>query len=116
MNFSRVIFLILLSFLLNGCFGAFKDLKDQMSERIIGQDPIDPPANLKDFKAKLNPKILWSLKLGGSETFEFSPGIIGDEAYAASSDGSLAKIDLKTGKTLWKLIPAKNYRVVLVLV
>jgi outer membrane protein assembly factor BamB len=69
----------------------------------VGQDPIDPPNDLKEFKAKLNPKILWSLKLGGSESFEFSPGIIGDEAYAASSDGSLAKIDLKTGKAIWKI-------------
>ena len=100
LKFFKFLCLVLLSLAIGAC-GPVKDFKDQITERIVGQDPIDPPNDLKEFKAKLNPKILWSLKLGGSETFEFSPGIIGDEAYAASSDGSLAKIDLKTGKTIW---------------
>ena len=97
-----MLFRSLFSFALSAC-GPVKDFKDQLTERIVGQDPIDPPADLKDIKAKLNPKILWSSKLGGNETFEFSPGIIGDEAYAASADGSLVKIDLKTGKMIWKI-------------
>ena len=102
MKFFKFLFFVALSFALVAC-GPVKDFKDQLTERIVGQDPVDPPADLKDIKAKLNPKILWSLKLGGSEAFEFSPGIIGEDAYAASSDGSLAKIDLKTGKTIWKI-------------
>ena len=102
MNFFKLSLLVLLSFALSAC-GPVKDFKDQLTERIVGQDPIDPPADLKEFKAKLNPKILWSSKLGGSEAFEFSPGIIGEEVYAASADGSLVKVDLKTGKTIWKI-------------
>ena len=100
--FFKSLFVILLALTLGAC-GPVKDFKDQLTERIVGQDPIDSPNDLKEFKAKLNPKILWSLKLGGSETFEFSPSIMGDEVYAASSDGSLAKIDLKTGKVIWKI-------------
>jgi outer membrane protein assembly factor BamB len=100
--FFKSLFVILLALTLVAC-GPVKEFKDQLTERIVGQDPIDPPNDLKEFKAKLNPKILWSLKLGGSETFEFSPSIMGDEVYAASSDGSLAKIDLKTGKVIWKI-------------
>jgi len=99
----RYLFFILLSISLPSCFGPVKDFTDQISERIVGQDPIDPPAPLKEFKAKLNPRILWSAKLDGAESYEFYPGIIGDEAYAASSDGSLAKFDLKTGKAIWKI-------------
>ena len=60
----RYLFLALLSISLLAC-GPVKDLTDQISERIVGQDPIDPPAPLKEFKAKLNPKILWSAKLEG---------------------------------------------------
>ena len=93
MIFFRYLFLALLSISLLAC-GPVKDFTDQIQERIVGQDPIDPPAALKEFKPKLNPKILWSLKLEGSESFEFYPGIIGEEAYAASSDGSLAKVNL----------------------
>ena len=102
MIFFRYLFLALLSITLLAC-GPVKDLKDQLTEVIVGQDPIDPPAYLKEFKPKLNPKILWSAKLKGSESFEFSPGIIGEDAYAASSDGSLAKFNLKTGKAIWQI-------------
>ena len=102
MIFFRYLFLAFFSIALIAC-GPVKDFKDQISEVIIGQDPIDPPTSLKEFKAKLNPRILWSAKLDGAESYEFYPGIIGDEAYAASSDGSLAKFDLKTGKAIWKI-------------
>ncbi len=102
MNFFKFSFLVLLSLVLVAC-GPVKDFTDQIKERVVGQDPIDPPAPLKEIKSKLNPKILWSLKLGGSESFEFSPSIMGDEAYAASADGSLAKVDLKTGKVVWQI-------------
>ena len=98
----RYLLLALLSISLLAC-GPVKDLTDQIQERFVGQDPIDPPAALKEFKAKLNPKILWSAKLEGDASFEFYPGIIGEEAYAASSDGSLAKFDLKSGKSIWKI-------------
>ena len=98
----RYLLLAFLSITLLAC-GPVKDLKDQIQERFVGQDPIDPPAALKEFKAKLNPKILWSAKLEGTESFEFYPGIIGEEVYAASSDGSLAKFDLKSGKSIWKI-------------
>ena len=94
--------LLLLSLILGAC-GPVKDLKDQITERIVGQDPIDPPAELKEFKAVLNPKILWSVKFGGTEKYEFSPGLMKDNIYAASSDGTLIKVDLKTGKTIWKI-------------
>ena len=102
MIFSRYLFLAFFSIALSSC-GPVKDFKDQISEAIIGQDPIDPPAPLKEFKPKLSPKILWSAKLEGDASFEFYPGIIGEEPYAASSDGSLAKFDLKTGKPIWKI-------------
>ena len=103
MIFFRYLFLAFLSISLPSCFGPVKDFKDQIQELIVGQDPIDPPAVLKEFQAKLNPRILWSAKLEGAESYEFYPGIIGDEAYAASSDGSLAKFNLKTGKAIWKI-------------
>ena len=99
----RYLFLAFLSISLPSCFGPVKDFKDQIQELIVGQDPIDPPAVLKEFQAKLNPRILWSAKLEGAESYEFYPGIIGDEAYAASSDGGLAKFDLKTGKAIWRI-------------
>jgi outer membrane protein assembly factor BamB len=102
LNLFKFSFLVLLFFTLSAC-GPVKDLKDQITERMVGQDPVDPPAELKEFKAKLNPKILWSIKLEGTENYEFSPAIMEDNAYASSSNGTLIKVDLKTGKTIWKI-------------
>ena len=102
MIFIRYLFLAFFSIALIAC-GPVKDFKDQLTEVIVGQDPIDPPAYLKEFKPKLNPKILWSAKLDGDASFEFSPGIIGEDVFAASSDGSLAKFNLKTGKAIWQI-------------
>ena len=87
MIFFKYFLFVFFSIVLIAC-GPVKDFTDQITERIVGQDPIDPPATLKEFKPKLNPKILWSAKLEGDASFEFYPGIIGEEAYAASSDGS----------------------------
>jgi outer membrane protein assembly factor BamB len=102
LKFFKFLLFLLLTLTLGAC-GTIKDFKDQITERIVGQDPVDPPAELKEFKAKLNPKILWSVKLEGSESYEFSPSLMEDNAYAASSDGTLIKVDLKTGKTIWKI-------------
>ena len=102
MKFFKFSFLVLLSLTLCAC-GPVKDFTDQIKERVVGQDPVDPPAELKEFKAKLNPKILWSIKLEGTENYEFSPSLMEDNAYAASSNGTLIKVDLKTGKTIWKI-------------
>jgi len=102
LKFFQFLLFLLLSLILGAC-GPVKDFKDQITERIVGQDPIDPPADLKEIKAKLNPKILWSIKLEGTENYEFSPGLMEDNAYAASSNGTLIKVDLKTGKTIWKI-------------
>jgi len=102
LKFFQCLLFLFLSLILGAC-GPVKDFKDQITERIVGQDPIDPPADLKEIKAKLNPKILWSIKLEGTENYEFSPGLSEDNAYAASSNGTLIKVDLKTGKTIWKI-------------
>ena len=53
LKFLKLLFFVALSFVLSAC-GPVKDFKDQLTERIVGQDPIDPPADLKDIKAKLN--------------------------------------------------------------
>ena len=49
LKFFKFLFFVALSFTLTAC-GPVKDFKDQLTERIVGQDPIDPPADLKDIK------------------------------------------------------------------
>ena len=53
----RYLLLVFFSIAITAC-GPVKDFTDQIQERIVGQDPIDPPAPLKELKVKLNPKIL----------------------------------------------------------
>ncbi|MDZ4098324.1 MAG: outer membrane protein assembly factor BamB [Methylophilaceae bacterium] len=100
-------FLVLGSALLFGC-QSISDLKTDISERVFGREELNPPAALVEFKPTANPKILWSNKIGGSGSFDFSPAADSTHAYAASAEGQLLKIDAKTGKEEWRINTGEN--------
>jgi len=47
--------------------------------------------------------VLWSASIGDAGRFVFSPVLAGDSVYAASRDGSVARLDAATGRTLWRV-------------
>ena len=62
------------------------------------------PADLVAFQTTLPVRQLWSVKIGGAEKYFFTPAVVDDKlAYAASADGTIAKIDLATGQALWRI-------------
>jgi outer membrane protein assembly factor BamB len=102
LKFFKFLFLILLSLAIGAC-GPVKDFQNQLTEVIVGQDPIDPPAPLKDIKTIIQPKLIWKVSLKVDERFDLSPVASGEYVYAASSDGILGKYNLTTGKSLWEI-------------
>ena len=83
--------------------GPVKDFQTQISEAIVGQDPVDPPAPLKDIKSIIQPKLLWKVNLKVDDKFDLSPVALNDFVYAASSDGILGKYNIVTGKSIWEV-------------
>ncbi|AUL20627.1 outer membrane protein assembly factor BamB [Bordetella holmesii] len=60
------------------------------------------PAPLTEYVAGMSVRTVWSQSIGSGSGLGFAPTVLGDAAYAATPDGSVAKLDLLSGRILWK--------------
>jgi outer membrane protein assembly factor BamB len=60
------------------------------------------PTPLTDFKSVLTVQQAWKSSVGKAGRYLFSPVAVGDAIYAAGANGSVAKIDAKTGQDVWR--------------
>jgi outer membrane protein assembly factor BamB len=73
-----------------------------------GKARVRQPAELVKVSNQFDLAPVWSVSIGSSEPFNFHPAVVGDAVYAASRRGSLRKLDLQSGKTLWEVtVPEK---------
>lgn len=64
--------------------------------------PAVKPADLVSFKASVGLTRAWEARVGASGPYVFSPATDGQAVYAAGQDGRLVKLDLASGKELWR--------------
>jgi outer membrane protein assembly factor BamB len=73
-----------------------------------GKARVRQPAELVKVSNQFDLAPVWSVSIGSSEPFNFHPAVVGDAVYTASRRGSLLKLDLQSGKTLWETtVPEK---------
>src|SRR5690606_5843061 len=60
------------------------------------------PAPLTEYSPGLSVRSVWSTSIGSGSGLGFVPAVVGDSVYAATPDGSVAKVELSSGKILWK--------------
>ncbi|HTH74539.1 MAG TPA: outer membrane protein assembly factor BamB [Trinickia sp.] len=60
------------------------------------------PVPLTEFKSVFNVERAWKASVGKAGRYFFSPAVVGDAVYAAGSNGTVAKIDGKTGQDVWR--------------
>ncbi|CAM4321444.1 outer membrane protein assembly factor BamB [Bordetella tumbae] len=60
------------------------------------------PAPLTEYSAGMSVRSVWSTSIGSGSGLGFVPAVVGDTVYAATPDGSVAKVELSSGKVLWK--------------
>ena len=60
------------------------------------------PTPLVEIKPVLNVEQAWKASVGKAGRYLFSPVAVGDAVYAAGANGSVAKIDAKTGQDVWR--------------
>lgn len=65
--------------------------------------PRNPPAALEDFKQTLGVRTAWSASIGTAGEFVFSPAVAGNSIFAAAADGTVARVDADTGRTVWRI-------------
>jgi outer membrane protein assembly factor BamB len=63
----------------------------------------NPPAPLVDFKQTLNVRTAWTVSVGNSGEFVFSPALAGDSLYAAGADGTIVRLNPANGQQVWRI-------------
>ncbi len=68
-----------------------------------GDDGRNDPTPLKEYKAGLSAQVGWKATIGGQTGVGFAPAVVRDVVYAATADGSVARLDLSSGAVGWKI-------------
>jgi len=69
--------------------------------------PVVKPAELPGFKPVAQLTHVWDANIGKAGGYIFSPASDGESAYAAGSDGQIVKLDLASGRELWRIDTGK---------
>lgn len=102
MNLRWNFLLAIAALALGGC-SSLTDLKTDISERVFGREDTEPVSELVDFKPSMQPKVVWSSRVGDSGNYDFSPAAEGGTVYAASANGEIVKVDAAKGQQVWKI-------------
>ena len=66
------------------------------------QDHRYDPVPLTQYAPGLAVHAVWQTSIGSGSGLGFTPAVVGDSVYAATPDGSVAKVDISTGRTVWR--------------
>ncbi|MDP2787581.1 MAG: outer membrane protein assembly factor BamB [Pseudomonadota bacterium] len=92
---KRLPLLALLVFSLSGC--------STISGWFGSDNALTKPAELVDFKPSVELVKSWDANVGAGSPFAFSPDTDGQAVYAAGREGKLVKLDLASGRELWRI-------------
>jgi outer membrane protein assembly factor BamB len=65
--------------------------------------PRNPPAALVDFQPTMAVRTAWSAPIGSAGAYVFSPAAANSSLFVAAADGSVARMEAATGRTLWRI-------------
>ncbi len=88
--------------LLAGC-SALTELRADVSDKIFGVEPPNPPAELEDIKQSYTANIDWSTNAGKTEKYDYTPALDSSSVYAANAAGEILKLDATNGRQIWRL-------------
>jgi outer membrane protein assembly factor BamB len=69
---------------------------------LFGGDNRNKPSPLTSFLPELATQTAWKTQIGSGSGLGFAPTIVESAVYAATPDGSVAKVDLQTGGVVWR--------------
>lgn len=94
---------IALSFLVLTSCSALTELRSDMADKLFGAEPANPPSELKEIKSSYIAKIDWSVKLGSTDKYDYTPAVDAGSVYGANTEGEITKIDIASGKVIWRV-------------
>lgn len=67
------------------------------------KDTRNEPAALVELKSSTAVRTNWQYSIGKADGRAFSPALVADSLFVASSDGNIARIDVVTGREIWRI-------------
>jgi len=96
-------FALLIVFFLSGCFfGPVQELHDQIEDTYFHDDFLDTPTPLKNLKNSVELEVIWQENIGEHDGSNLDIFYSNDFVYAASSSGTIKKLNIKTGDQSWE--------------
>jgi outer membrane protein assembly factor BamB len=65
--------------------------------------PRNKPAELVQFQQTLPIQAIWSVGVGTSDNYVFTPAVTFDSIYAAAARGAIVRVDPQSGRELWRI-------------
>ena len=97
----KIVFLM--GIFLSGCFfGPVQELHDQIEETYFGNDFIELPTPLYDLKSNVDLEVIWQENIGKHDGRNLDIFQTDEFFYAATSDGTIKKLNIENGDTLWE--------------
>jgi outer membrane protein assembly factor BamB len=101
LNLSRF-FLILGFLILAGC-STLTELRQDFSDKVFGREPPNPPAALEEIKPTYTVKVDWSINVGNTEKYDYTPALDSSAVYASNAEGEILKLDAAKGSQIWRV-------------
>ena len=99
----RLIPLGIITFLFAGCmFQPVEDFVDQMDDQYFADEFNYIPTEIKPYDKKASMELIWENKVGDNEVNNFNLVFSEEFVIAATSDGSVRKMKINSGETVWK--------------
>jgi outer membrane protein assembly factor BamB len=88
-----------------GCVGILAVLTGCSSLNPFASKPAprNPPAALEEIRTTLAVRMAWSMNVGGAGAYTFTPALAGGSIFVAAADGTLARLDAASGRSLWRI-------------
>lgn len=93
--------IIMLLATLTAC-SALTEFRADMADKLFGEEPPNPPAELEDIKASYTAKVDWKFALGETARYDYTPALETGFVYGANMEGDVIKLDAAKGQQLWK--------------
>jgi outer membrane assembly lipoprotein YfgL len=99
----RLIPLIFFTSLFVGCiFGPVEDFVDQMDDQYFADEFNNIPTEIKPYEKKATIELIWENNVGDNDAYNLNLVFSEEFVIAATSDGSLRKMQMETGEIVWE--------------
>ncbi len=86
----------------SGCRFANRVAIAAVAMLVFGCSSTPPLPGLPEIAKPIDTKVLWEVRVGRGQDFDLVPAVVGNALYAAAHNGTLVRLEAKTGNEIWR--------------